>query len=68
MIARIKIMLQRAIAGLVSVVRTLLTIATMFSFAVLFVLFFIFMYQGEALMCLVCLAGIYAFIHLNKAL
>lgn len=53
---------------LVSAVKKVLTLFTLFSFAVLFVLFFVFLYRGESFNALVCLAGIYTFIHLNKVL
>ena len=68
MIAFIKRVVEKFMTSLVGVIKKLLTLSTLFSFAVLFVLFFVFMYKGEAFMCLVCLAGIYTFIHLNKVL
>lgn len=68
MIAFVKRQIGKFITTVVSVVKKLLTLATFFSFAVLFVLFFLFMYKGDPVMCLVCLAGIYTFIHLNKVL
>ena len=68
MIAFIKRVVEKLITALVSTVKHLLTLATLFSFAVLFVLFFMYMYKGDPFMCLVCLAGIYTFIHLNKVL
>lgn len=68
MIVFIKRVVEKVMTKLVDVTKKLLTLATLFSFAVLFVLFFVFMYQGDAIMCLVCLAGIYTFIHLNKVL
>ena len=68
MIAFIKRVVEKIMTAFVGVVRKLLTLATYFSFAVLFVLFFMFMHQGDPVMCLVCLAGIYTFIHLNKVL
>ena len=68
MLAFIKRAIDKGMTALVSAVKKLLTLSTLFSFAVLFVLFFVFMYQGNAFMCLVCLAGIYTFIHLNKVL
>lgn len=45
-----------------------LTLLTFLSFFVLFFLFFMYLYAGNPIMCLVCIAGIYAFIHLNKVL
>lgn len=68
MIAFVKRVVDKVMTTVVSTVKKLLTLATLFSFAVLFVLFFVFMHQGNAFMCLVCLAGIYTFIHLNKVL
>ena len=68
MIYCIKKWFTKVMTTLVSCIKRLLTLATLFSFAVLFVLFFVFMYQGLPFMCLVCLAGIYTFIHLNKVL
>ena len=68
MITFIKRVVEKVMTFLVGVTRKLLTLTTLFSFAVLFALFFVFMYKGEALMCFVCLAGIYTFIHLNKVL
>lgn len=68
MIYHIKKWFTNFLTAVVSFVKRLLTLATLFSFAVLFVLFFVFMYQGLPFMCLVCLAGIYTFIHLNKVL
>lgn len=68
MIRLIKRFFEKRVTGLVSLVRKLLTLLTMFSFAVLFVLFFVYMYTGKPIMCLVCLAGIYTFVHLNKVL
>lgn len=68
MIAFIKRAVEKIMVSLVGVTKKLLTLLTLFSFAVLFALFFLFMYRGEAIMCLVCLAGIYTFIHLNKVL
>ena len=68
MIAFIKRAVERVMTALVGVTKKLLTLATLFSFAVLFALFFAFMYRGDVLMCFACLAGIYTFIHLNKVL
>lgn len=68
MILFIKKWYTKVMTTLVSYVKRLLTLATLFSFAVLFVLFFVFMYRGLSFMCLVCLAGIYTFIHLNKVM
>ena len=68
MIMLIKRVLETAMTALVLAVKRLLTLATLFSFAVLFGLFFVYLYNNEPLMCLVCLAGIYIFIHLNKVL
>lgn len=68
MITRLKRMVDKFMTTLVSTIKKTLTLFTLFSFAVLFVLFFVFMCKGEAFMCLVCLAGIYTFIHLNKVL
>ena len=68
MIYCIKKWFTKVMTTLVSCIKRLLTLTTLFSFAVLFVLFFVFMYQGLPFMCLVCLAGIYTFIHLNKVL
>ena len=68
MIAFIKRVVDNFLTALVSIVKWSLTLVTMFSFAVLFVLFFMYMYKGNPFMCLVCLAGIYTFIHLNKVL
>ena len=68
MIAFIKRVVDKFITALVSIVKWSLTLVTMFSFAVLFVLFFMYMYKDNPFMCLVCLAGIYTFIHLNKVL
>lgn len=68
MIAFIKRKVDKAMTTAVSAVKKLLTLSTLFSLAVLFVLFFVFMYKGDPFMCLVCLAGIYTFIHLNKVL
>ena len=52
----------------VSTVKKLTLLATLFSFPVLFVLFFIYLSQGKVLEALACLAGIYAFVHLNRVL
>ena len=68
MIAFIKRVVDKVMTTVVSTVKKLLTLSTLFSFAVLFVLFFVYMYQGNAFMCFVCLAGICTFIHLNKVL
>lgn len=68
MIAFIKRAVDKFLTMLVNAVKKLLTLSTFFSFAVLFALFFVYMYRGEYVMCLVCLAGIYTFIHLNKVL
>lgn len=68
MIYHIKKWFTKGMTTIVSCIKRSLTLATLFSFAVLFVLFFVFMYQGLPFMCLVCLAGIYTFIHLNKVL
>lgn len=68
MISFIKNLIERVLTALVSFVKGALTFSTLISLAVLFVLFFIFLYQGDILLCLVCLAGIYTFIHLNKVL
>ena len=68
MISRLKQLFDKGMTALVSFIKTVLTLLTLFSFALLFVLFFIFMYKGQPFECLVCLAGIYTFIHLNKAL
>ena len=68
MIAFIKRVVEKVMTAIVGVVKKLLTLATLFSFAVLFALFFMYMYRGDVLMCFACLAGIYTFIHLNKVL
>lgn len=68
MIAFIKRVVDKFMTTVVSTVKKLLTLATLFSFAVLFVLFFFFMYKGDTFLCFACLAGIYTFIHLNKVL
>ena len=68
MIAFVKRVVDKVMTTVVSTVKKLLTLATLFSFAVLFVLFFVFMYQGNVFMCFACLAGICTFIHLNKVL
>lgn len=68
MITFIRRVVEKVMTTLVGVVKKLLTLATLFSFAVLFVLFFVFMYKGDPFMCLVCLAGIYTFVHLNRVL
>lgn len=68
MIAFIKRVFNKFMTTVVSFVRKVLTLLTLFSFAVLFVFFFVYMYHGEPFNALVCLAGIYTFIHLNKVL
>lgn len=68
MIPRMKRLFERGMTALTSAIKNVLTLLTLFSFAVLFVLFFVFMYIGKPFECLVCLAGIYTFIHLNKVL
>lgn len=68
MIAFIKRTAEKLLTFVVSTIKKLLTLFTLFSFAVLFALFFLYMYRGEEPMCLVCLAGIYTFVHLNKVL
>lgn len=68
MISSFKQIASKVLTAVVSFVKKFLTLLTLFSFAVLFSLFFTFMYKGEPLMCLVCLAGIYTFIHLNEVL
>lgn len=52
----------------VSTVKKLTILVTLLSFPVLFVLFFIFLFQGKVIEALACLAGIYTFVHLNKVL
>lgn len=68
MIFRIKELAKKILTALVSTVKKLLILSTLLSFVVLFILFFRYMYIGDPIMCLVCLAGIYTFIHLNEVL
>lgn len=68
MIAFMKRVFDKFMTAVVSTIKKILTLLTLFSFAVLFVLFFVYMYHGEPFNALVCLAGIYTFIHLNKVL
>ena len=68
MISFIKRITEKVVTAVVSFVRKILTLLTYFSFGFLFVKFFMYMFSGEPFMCLVCLAGIYTFIHLNKVL
>ena len=68
MISKLKTLFEKGMTKLISIIKDVLTLFTLFSFAVLFVLFFMFMYKGQSFECLVCLAGIYTFIHLNKVL
>lgn len=68
MIAKIKDLFNKGLTKLVSFVKTTLTVLTLFACATLFVLFFVFMYKGLLLNSLVCLAGIYTFIHLNEVI
>lgn len=68
MIAFIKQGFNKLMTLVVSAVKKLLTLATLFSFAALFVLFFVYLLTGRPFEALVCLAGVYTFIHLNKVL
>lgn len=68
MLYRIKKAWEKFMTFIIEKLKNLLTLATFFSFIVLFGLFFFFLYKEDAIMCLVCLAGIYTFVHLNKSL
>lgn len=68
MVAFLQRVFTRTLTFVVSTVKKLTTLATLFSFPILFVLFFYFLCTGEVLKSFACLAGIYTFIHLNKIL
>lgn len=68
MLSFIKQGFNKCLTFIVELVKKLLTLFTLFSFAVLFVLFFYYLFTGRPLYALVCLAGEYTFIHLNKVL
>lgn len=68
MISRIKELAKKLLTVLVSIVKKVLILSTLLSFVVLFILFFRYMCVGDPIMCLICLAGIYTFIHLNEVL
>ncbi len=68
MISLIKRGAEKFITSLIDVVRNLLTLLTFFSFPVLFVLFFIYLFKGEVYSSALCVLGICAFAYLNKNL
>lgn len=68
MLSFIRRIFTRFMTFVVELIKKLLTLFTLFSFAVLFVLFFYYLFTGRPFYSLVCLAGEYAFIHLNKVL
>lgn len=68
MIAFIRKWSAKFLTSLIAFVRRSLTVATMFSFMVLFVLFFVYLIQGDFARAIMCLVAICVFIHLNKVL
>lgn len=68
MIPFVKRVITKVMTFVVEYTKKLLILATLFSFVVLFVLFFVYLHRGSPFMCITCLAGIVTFIHLNKVL
>jgi hypothetical protein len=50
------------------IINALLVAFSFLSLPILFGLFFYYLYQGQLYYCIICLAGIYTFIHLNQSL
>ena len=70
--ARVILKLRKCIAkfffSVIDCVRKVLTMFTLFSFAVLFALFFYYLFKGQPFYSLTCVAGMTVFIYLNKQL
>lgn len=68
MLTVLKQAVDKCMTAIVSFIKKVVILATFLSFAVLFGLFFYYLYKDLPVHSLVCLAGIYIFIHLNKNL
>ena len=68
MLSRLKKWAGNALTSVISVVTKLLILATFISLPILFGMFFIYLYSRDIAMCLMCIIGVYTFLHLNNSL